>query len=262
MTLNMLLEQWAVFLLVFVRILAFFTSMPLFSYRNVPQVLKIGLGFFFALILVFAIDVPEDAIAFDHTYFLLLLKELLVGLSTGLIAGIIMYGVQVAGMFLDIAFGFLVANVIDPQTGAQSPLMGGYLYSFALLFLLATDGHHVLLDGIYHSYSFIPLDQLFLPFGEEAVVREVVIAFVTMFAIAFQMSFPVVGSLFLMDVALGMISRAVPQMNVFVVGLPLKIFAGLPILAISIPAFFLVTNRLFYEMFVALRTFMELLGGL
>lgn len=261
MTLEMLLEQWAIFLLVLVRILAFFTSMPLFSYRNVPAVFKIGLGVFFALILAFAIDVPEETIVFDNTYFLLLFKELLVGLSIGFIAGMLMYAVQVAGMFLDIAFGFLVANVIDPQTGTQSPLMGGYLYTFALLFLLATDGHHLILDGIYYSYSFIPIDQLFLPFGEEAVVREAMTAFTTMFAVAFQMSFPVVGSLFLIDVALGMMSRAVPQMNVFVVGLPLKIFAGLPILAISLPAFFFLTDRLFDEMFVTMRTLMELFGG-
>ncbi|MFZ4454168.1 flagellar biosynthetic protein FliR [Salibacterium aidingense] len=253
------LNQLPVYLLVLIRVLAFFTSMPLFSYRNVPAHFKVGLGAFFAFIIVFTLDVPEMNI--DSTYILLIFKEMLVGLSIGLIAGIMIYAVQVAGMFLDIALGFLVANVIDPQTGAQSPLMGGFLYTFTLLFLLAVDGHHLILDGIYYSYEFIPIEQLQLPFGEEAVAYHVLESFSTMFMIAFQMAFPIVGCLFLTDVALGMMSRAVPQMNVFVVGLPLKIFAGLPLLAVTIPGFFMAVDHLFDEMFDAMRTLMEMLGG-
>nr|WP_158737755.1 flagellar biosynthetic protein FliR [Alteribacillus sp. YIM 98480] len=253
------INQLPVFLLVLIRVLAFFTSMPLFTYRTIPAHFKVGLGVFFAFIIVFTIDTPEMGI--NSTYILLIFKEMLVGLSIGLLAGILIYAVQVAGMFLDIAFGFLVANVIDPQTGAQSPLMGGYLYTFTLLFLLAVDGHHLIMDGIYYSYEFIPVDQLSLPFGNEAVADHILTSFSTMFMIAFQMSFPVIGSLFLVDVALGMMSRAVPQMNVFVVGLPLKIFAGLPLLAVTMPAFFMAADNLFDEMFTAMRTLMEMFGG-
>ncbi|SFE38743.1 flagellar biosynthetic protein FliR [Alteribacillus iranensis] len=247
------------FLLVFVRVLAFFTSMPLFSYRNIPAVFKVGLGFFFAFIILFTIEDP--VIEVNSSYFILILKELLVGLSIGLLAGIIIYALQIAGMFLDIAFGFLVANVIDPQTGAQSPLMGGFIYTFALMFMLAVDGHHLILDGIYYSYEFIPLTQVTLPFGDESIMTLVASSFSKMFMMAFQMSFPIVGSLFLVDLALGMMSRAVPQMNVFVVGLPLKIFAGLPLLAITLPAFFMATDKLFNEMFQAMRALMGMLGG-
>ncbi|WP_240375325.1 flagellar biosynthetic protein FliR [Bacillus piscicola] len=253
------MDQLPLFLLVFVRVLAFFSSMPLFSYRNVPAVFKVGLAVFFAFIIMFTIDAGDVAV--NSSFLLLILKELLVGLSIGLLAGILIYAIQVAGMFLDISLGFLVANVIDPQTGAQSPLMGGFLYTFALMFLLAVDGHHVVMDGIYYSYEFIPLDQLTLPFGREAVIKHVVESFGKMFTIAFQMSFPIIGSLFLVDIALGMMSRAVPQMNVFVVGLPLKIFAGLPLLAITLPVFFMAADHLFQDMFQAMRTLMGLLGG-
>ncbi|SDG98342.1 flagellar biosynthetic protein FliR [Alteribacillus persepolensis] len=253
------LNQLPVFLLVLIRVIAFFTSMPLFTYRTIPASFKVGLAIFFAFIMMFTLDAPS--LEMNSTYILLIFKEMLVGLSIGLLAGMMVYAVQVAGMFLDIAFGFLVANVIDPQTGAQSPLMGGYLYTLTLLFLLAVDGHHLMMDGMYYSYQFIPIEQLTLPFGEEAVAQHVLSAFSTMFMIAFQMSFPIVGSLFLIDVALGMMSRAVPQMNVFVVGLPLKIFAGLPLLALTMPAFFMAADHLFDEMFTAMRTLMELFGG-
>ncbi|WP_232725480.1 flagellar biosynthetic protein FliR [Bacillus sp. FJAT-44742] len=253
------INQFPAFLLIFVRVLAFFTTMPIFAYRNVPNTFKIGLAVFMAFTMMFTVDVPELAI--NAEYFLLVIKEALVGLLVGLVASMLIYAVQVAGMFIDILMGFLVANVIDPQTGAQSPLTGGFLYAFTVLFLLAVDGHHLLLDGVYYSYEFVPLEQLFLPFGNGSIAYFALTTFTTMFIIAFQMAFPIIGCLFLVDVALGMMSRAVPQMNVFVVGLPLKIFLGLPLLAIMLPGFFSLVSYTFEEAGTAMRTLLELFGG-
>lgn len=197
----------------------------------------------------------------NYTYFLLIIKEALTGLTVGLIAMILLYAVQVAGGFIDIKMGFMIANVIDPQTGAQSPMIGSYLYTFTILFILATDAHHLLLDGVYYSYQFVPLDQLYLPFGDEAVISFVVSTFSTMFIIAFQMAMPIVGSLFLVDVALGMVSRTVPQVNVFVVGLPLKILAGFIILVLVMAPFFVIVRHLVETMTLTMRTLMEIYGG-
>ena len=88
----------------------------------------------------------------------------------------------------------------------------------------------MLIDGIFYSYQFIPIDQLFVPFGDENFGEFIIQTFNQMFIIAFQMSIPVVGCLFLVDVALGIIARTVPQLNVFVVGLPLKIVVVLSVL--------------------------------
>jgi flagellar biosynthetic protein FliR len=162
---------------------------------------------------------------------------------------------------MDAMMGFMIANVVDPQTGAQSPLLGGYLYTFALLFLLAVNGHHLMLDGIFYSYQFVPMEQVLLPFGQENIVQYVTETFSSMFIIAFQMAFPVVGSLFLVDVALGMISRSVPQMNVFVVGMPLKILVGLLLLTVFLGGFLMIVQNLFDQMILAMRTLLQLLGG-
>lgn len=253
------LEWFPAFLLILVRISSFFVTLPFFSYRNIPAQLKIGLSIFISWIMFFQGDWPQ--LALDSTFFLLLLKEALVGLTVGLIAMILLYAIQVAGGFIDYKMGFLIANVIDPQTGAQSPLTGSYLYTFALLFLLATNGHHLLLDGVFYSYQFIPMDKLFLPFGNEAVMWHALTTFSKMFLIAFQMAMPIVGSLFLVDVALGMVSRAVPQINVFVVGLPLKIFVGFAILFLVMAPFFFVVDKLIETMIMAMRTLMEIYGG-
>lgn len=255
-----LVEFFPAFLLILVRVSSFLVTLPLFSYRTIPAMHKVGLAFFLTWLMFFTIDPP--IIEIDYTYFLLILKEVIVGLTVGLIAMILMYAIQVAGGFIDIKMGFMMANVIDPQTGAQSPLMGGYLYTFALLFLLAIDAHHLLLDGIFYSYQFIPLEQIFIPFSNEGILMHVVKTFNTMFIIAFQMAMPIVGSLFLVDVALGMISRTVPQVNVFVIGFPLKILVGFIIIVLVMPAFFVVTKHLVEQMILTMRTLMQLYGGL
>jgi flagellar biosynthetic protein FliR len=258
--LNMeLLNLLPAFLLVLVRVTAFFVTVPLFSYHNIPTVHKIGFSFFLAWVMFYTIN-PEP-LAVDGRFFMLILKEALVGLSIGIIAMILMYGVQVAGGFIDLQMGFAIAGIMDPQTGIKSPLIGKYLYIFALLFLLSIDAHHLLIDGIFYSYQFVPLNELGLHFGEGSIAKHVTVVFTTMFAIAFQMAIPVVGTLFLVDVALGMISRAVPQVNVFIVGLPLKIMVSFLILLIILPVFFMLVQNLFEEMMTAMRTLMRLLGG-
>ncbi|MDQ0253698.1 flagellar biosynthetic protein FliR [Evansella vedderi] len=254
-----ILEWFPAFLLILVRISAFMITMPFFSYQNIPASIKIGISVFISWIMFFTGDWP--LLSIDYVFYLLIIKEALVGLTVGFIAMILLYAIQVAGGFIDYKMGFMIANVIDPQTGAQTPLTGGYLYTFALLFLLATDAHHLLLDGVYYSYQFIPLEQLYLPLGSEAVLEHVVTAFTTMFLIAFQMSMPIVGSLFLIDVALGMVSRTVPQINVFVVGLPLKIIAGFIMLFLVMAPFFVIVQQLIETMTLTMRTLMQLYGG-
>ncbi len=246
-----------VFLLVFVRMSAFFLTMPLFSYRNIPAQHKIGLAFYMAVLVFFSIDKP--ALEIGGMFYLLILKEAAAGLAIGLFAFIILGAVQVAGGFIDFQMGFAIANVIDPQTGVQSPLVGQYLYTFALMLLLALDGHHLLLDGAFYSYQIIPVEQPGLMFGDVSFIIHVMKTFSLMFAAAFQMAIPVVGSLFLVDIALGIVARTVPQLNVFVVGLPLKIAVSFLVLFIVMPVFMMLIENLFEEMFYAMRGLMELL---
>lgn len=247
------------FLLVFIRVLSFIMVVPIFSYATVPAIFKIGLAFFLANIMVFTIDVAQP-ITFEGLYLLLILKELLVGVSIGLIAYILISAIQTAGGLIDFQIGFALANVVDPQTGAQSPIMGQYLYMFALLFLLSVDGHHLLIDGIYYSYQFIPIDQPFLAFGEKNTIQMIAEVFSAMFLIAFQMSIPVIACLFLVDLALGIVARTVPQMNIFVVGLPVKILVGFILIFVIIGVMIVSVRSLFDLLLHAMRDFMTLLG--
>src|SRR5699024_3252641 len=114
------------FLLVFARMLAFLITLPLFSYRTIPFPYRLGLAFFLSLLVT--ANFGEVNIELDVNLIILLIKEVTVGLFIGLIGYIVMSVVQIAGGFIDFQMGFAIANVIDPQTGAQSPLIGQYFY--------------------------------------------------------------------------------------------------------------------------------------
>lgn len=118
----------------------------------------------------------------------------------------------------------------------------------------------MLLDGIFYSYQFIPLDHL-VSFGNEQVAEQVVRLFQAMFVIALQMAIPIVGCLFLVDVALGIVARTVPQMNIFVIGLPVKIIVSFVLFVIVFSSMFAVTKQLFEFAFMSMRGMMKLLGG-
>nr|WGD64393.1 flagellar biosynthetic protein FliR [Bacillus subtilis] len=125
---NSIIDLFPAFLLVFIRISAFFVTIPLFGHRNVPAVHRIGFAFFLAVICFSTIDKPPS-LEIDEHYMLLAFKEALVSICLGLIAYMMIAAVQIAGSFIDFQMGFSIANVIDPQTGAQSPLIVPvYLY--------------------------------------------------------------------------------------------------------------------------------------
>lgn len=247
------------FLLIFARVSAFFVTLPLFSYRTIPAQHRIGFALLISWAMYYTVEAP--VLAVDGTFFLLALKEAMVGLLIGLSAFIVVSAIQIAGGFIDFQMGFAIANVIDPQTGAQSPLMGQYFYMFSLLLLLTLNGHHLLLDGIFYSYEFIPVDQVFLSFGSGEAAQMMAKTFAAVFLIAFQMSMPVVAVLFLTDVMLGVVARTVPQLNIFVVGFPLKIGIAFLVVVIVMGAIMAMVQKLFDVMLYTMRDVMILLGG-
>lgn len=247
------------YLLILTRVTAFLVTVPLFSYRAIPTTQRIIFGALIAWMMSYTIEFPN--LEMDGTYILLILKEAMVGLSIGMIAFIIMAVIQIAGGFIDFQMGFAIANIIDPQTGAQSPLLGQFFNSLALLLLLALNGHHMLLDGIFYSYQFIPIDQAWPTFGSERFMEFIVRTFTASFGIAFQMAVPIVGTLFLVDLALGITARAVPQLNIFVVGFPIKISVSFIVLSIMMAVMIALMQKLFEFMIISMRDLMILLGG-
>ncbi|MCI3919010.1 flagellar type III secretion system protein FliR [Paenibacillus sp. TRM 82003] len=237
-------------LLIFCRLTAFFMTAPVFSTRNnVPPQIRIGLAVFVSLLIFYASG-TETAVAIDAQYYYYVIREVLIGLIIGFIAYLFFTVVQIAGSFIDMQMGFGIANVIDPMTGAQSPVFGSFKYMIAMLLFLSLNGHHYLLLGIMDSYELIPLDNSFFKALAHGTPTEFLTrSLSTAFTLAFQMAAPIVAAMFLVDLALGILAKTAPQFNVFVVGIPLKILVGLIITVLLIPGFVALFQTLFATLF-------------
>ena len=254
-----LVPKISVLLLIFVRVSAFFVTIPLFSYKTIPSQLKIVLAFVLSWMMYYTFSI--EAFTINGDYLLLVLKEAVVGLVLGLVVYIVFSAVQIAGGFIDFQMGFAMANIVDPQTGAQSPLMGQLFNFLLLLVFLAINGHHLVLDGIFYSYQFMPIDQFFPKFGDAESIEYIMKLFVAVFAIAFQMSAPIIATLFLVTLALGITGKTVPQLNIFVVGFPIKIAVGFILLITMMGVMVEVMEKVIEMGIIGMRNLMIVLGG-
>ncbi len=237
-------------LLIFCRITGFFITAPIFSTRNnVPAQFRIGITVFLTLIVFFASG-AQVPIPWDSGYMLLIIRETLIGILLGFIAYLFFTVVQIAGGFIDMQMGFGIANVIDPMTGVQSPILGNFKFFVAILLFLSLDGHHFLLTALMDSYQAVPLDNSFYEIYASGTITEMLTrSFAVAFSLAFQMAAPVVAAMFLIDVALGILTKTAPQFNVFVIGMPLKILVGLILIFLLVPSFVALFQLLYVTMF-------------
>ena len=249
---------WEGFLLVIGRTSGLFISGPVLSGRQIPIQVKILLIIFLSGMIAFVNPViTEVPITHAGMFFMALGLEVLIGYTLGFVAYVIFAGIQLAGQMMDMQMGFGIVNVIDPQSGTQVPLIGNFQYLVAIMVFLGINGHHLLLRALNDSYHFIPV----LGANFDGQFFEFIMGMgLYMFAIGLKLAAPVVAALFMADLALGFIARTVPQMNVFVVGLPLKIGAGLVMVMLTLPVFIWFTQVLMERLFGYLDNMILILG--
>ena len=240
-------NQVGSFLLIFVRISGIFMMMPIFSSHNIPGRVKAG----FALILtyiLFPIVFNNSVVIPDHflPFLFIVVGELIVGLILGFVSSLIFSSIQMAGQLLDMQIGFGIINMIDPLSGQQAPLIGNFKYILALIIFLSTNGHHVLLSALFTSFKLIPVTGMVV---NVAVTKFIVDLIGGMFILALKISLPVIVSLLLTDVSLGILARTMPQMNIFVVGVPGKIIIGLFVLSMALPFYIFFLEMAFDGMY-------------
>lgn len=248
------------FSLVLVRMTAYFVTAPVFSSKTIPARFKIGFAFFVSLVIYPTLDI-DMKLELNGTYIFYIIQEAVLGISIGLVAQIIFSSIQIAGSFVDMQIGFSLANVIDPQTGAQSPIMGNFKYIFAILLLFALNIHHFIIDGIVTSYEILPITNNWLgQLNNEQIFMFMMSTFSKMFVIAFKISAPIVVTLLITDIVLGILARTFPQLNVFIIGIPLKILITFILLLWLASIFINNFKEMFYEMINSIKQFMDLMG--
>jgi flagellar biosynthetic protein FliR len=244
------------FSLAFVRLATFFAVVPLLNMRNIPILIKLGLGALCSLAIMPPLD-PRWNIESLGVIALLALQEVALGFLLAFLVILVFGIVTFAGHFIDTPLGFGMASVFDPALGGQVPVFSQFYHVLAALLFFGLDAHLWLIQAMQHSFQVIPFGGI-LHF--EPTFRLVMDLVQQMFIIGIQIALPVVATILLTDIGLGIIIRAVPQINVFVLGFPVKIAVGLVVVVFALPAYVYITGQLFAVDGLLFRYFQNLLA--
>jgi flagellar biosynthesis protein FliR len=224
---------WGAFALIACRIATIMMIVPIFGGRSVPAPVKIGLSLLISLILLplaaaRGTTLPEEMPAF----LAFVARELLIGALIGFAVLLVFTALQAAGHIVGLQMGFSLANVVNPLTADHASLIDQFYALLAALVFFSLNGHHALILAIQQSFDLAPIGRSDLGLPPAGVLlgwgRD-------LFTIASRISLPVVAALLLTDVAMAVIARSVPQLNVFVVGMPAKVAVAFIMLVVTVP---------------------------
>ena len=230
------LLQWnlSLFLLILSRWAGMIMLAPVFGARGVPGLVRLGLAASITVLVYPLISAAKPVIPIELLpYVAVVIKEVFVGLVIGFVIYAMTAILQGAGQLIDFQMGFTMGAAIDPVYGVQSPMMGNFQVILATMLLLSTNSHHYLIAAMLKSYAYIPINPSNLPnhfsFYAQLVAH--------VFSLAIQLAMPVFGALLVSDLGVGLLSRTVPQLNIFSIVFPVKIIFGFIILFLAIPFF-------------------------
>lgn len=228
------LEVIIVFFLVLIRMASFIVACPLYTITGIPSLVKIGFAFTLAVLVTPLVQPPVLEFPGGPWGFgLAVLSEAGVGLALGFVCTLVFGVVRIAGALLDFQVGFAMSAVFDPISGNMNTLIARFLFFMTLVLFMNIDGHHALINALVKSYELVPLTAAGIS-GEITLL--IIRIFADTFALAVQICAPVVAVLVITDLAMGLIGKTAPQMNIFQLGFPLKIAVGVTSLALLLPA--------------------------
>jgi len=246
------------FTLVFCRIAGLFAAIPLFGGRRISNRFKIAVVFAITIVCLPVLPVkppplPNDTISMG----LLILKEVAVGLTLAFITQLIFAAVEFSGQIIGVQMGFSMAQIIDPTMGAQTQIMSVIQGLLASLFFLSLNIHHLFISAIIDSFKVIPL-------GGWRMTEELIHFLVTtssgLLVLGIRLAAPVMVTLLLTSVVLGIMARSFPQMNVFMISFPLNIGLGFMILGSTLLFFFQVLEISFGQLKEQIGTLFRLMA--
>lgn len=245
------------FLLILVRISCFVFIAPFFGMSSTPGRMKIGLSFFVTLILYQIVPKEELAYAGIVGYSIIVIKEGITGLLIGFAANICNSIILLAGNLLDINIGFSMATEYDPQMQTQVSVSANLYNYLVLLLLVITNMHHYILHAVADSYQLIPVNGQV--FQWDHLLQGMITYMINSFVIAFRIILPVFACIMILNCILGIMAKVSPQMNMFAVGMQLKVLLGLVVMFLTIGLLMNVSNFIFDEM---RRTIVSMIKGM
>lgn len=240
--------QVAAFLLVLTRSSGIFFISPFFGSMNVSYRLRAGVAVAFAMILFpvvvkeYVIHAPPTIAMFAFT----VVKELFIGWLIGLVGYITLSAITLAGKVMDMQVGFAVVQMMDPTTQQQTGLIGNFLYNLTIIFFLITNGHYIVISALAESFRIIPPDSMIWSQSLPQIINDLVAG---IWLNGMKIAMPVTFAILLTNVGMGILARTMPQMNIFVVGIPMHLMIGTTMLAMMLPFYMLFLDVMFNEMY-------------
>lgn len=247
-------------LLLFLRVSGLLIGSPIFGRKEVPAIAKIG--FCMTLTAVFLTALPAPAVypAWGNflEYTLLCLRELLFGVAMGFVMTAMFSLVLTGGSLIDMQIGFSVASVYDIQTNTQAPITGALFQIMLTVLFFGMDGHLRIIDILYATIARVPVGTAMMSADILWVVVDVMSK---SFSLGLMMAMPVVAAGIMVELAMGAMIHTVPQMNMFVVGIPVKILVGLVVLAGTLTLFVGLSREITAQMFAFIDRMFSYLGS-
>ncbi len=218
------LNNLTAFAAVFTRMGAMVFLNPVFSRRNVPSQVRAGLALFLTILLVGMVDTsPLENLA-ALSFVVILFRELLVGVACSCVFQSFYYILFFAGDLMDFQFGLSMAKVFDPGTSIQMSISGNIFSLLFVLFLFVTDSHLVLIRLFASSYELVPVGGAL---ATGSVSPFMITLFESVFSLAFRLALPFIAAEFVVEVAMGILMKLIPQVHVFVVNIQFKLLLGI-----------------------------------
>lgn len=249
------LVDFEYFLLILVRIASFVFVAPFFGQTGVPNKTKIGLSFFVSVILLNVVSHPVIEYTGVIGYGIIVLKEGITGLLIGFAANICNSIVLFAGNLIDMDIGLSMATAFNPDLKIQSTITGTLYYQLVFVLLMVTDMHLYILRAICDSFTVVPINGAV--FEIDSLILSISQYMTDLFVIGFRIFLPFFACLMILNCILGVMAKVAPQMNMFSVGIQLKVFVGYMVLLLTIFLFPKVSNLVFIEIKKMVVMFIE-----
>lgn len=229
--LNISMAAIAKYFLVLIRCGVMFSVFPVLSAKQIPNQIKFALSAMIAFVVCATlpnIAVPRTLIEFA----IAIIAQALVGLTIGMVSVFIFAGIQFAGEIIDTQVGFAVTNIINPLNSTSVTVLGQFEIVITTLIFLATDSHHLLIEGMAGSFQIVPLPYADVSPGLMVHVGEL---FAASLGLVFKIAIPIAVALLITNISMGFLARVAPQVNVFMVAFPAQLGIGMLMFALTLP---------------------------
>lgn len=247
-------------LLLFLRVSGILIPSPIFGRKNVPKIVKVSFCLALTWLFLSAFPFPENwtGAASLPGYFLMCAKELLFGAAMGFIMTMFFDLVYSAGQLMDMQIGFGIVSVYDIQNNSQVPVVGNLLNLVLLILFYGVNGHLKIIAILYSTIEKVPIGHVVVGTNIVMAIWE---AFSLSCVLAVMVAMPLLAAGIAMEIAMGVLIRSVPQINMFVIGIPVKLFVGLAVFAALVPFFADFSRTIFSQMFTAVENAFSTIGA-